>query len=873
VSIIKRSHVFRLVLPILAGFLLYRCLTPGPSEVWKFIPDSATAVVASSLLQESTDSLANLYADLPFVAQAKGTLSLMRWFNESPDQIEAFLKDKTITYAFYPLAGGRTGIVMYLPVKSDLEKKWLDNPKTGSLRVTNHNFQGHSITDISNERSENLFSYIIKNDFLIISQHGELIEDVIRFAQSGKTENFDLLTTDSEKLSIYIHGNSWRSFIFRNELDPNIAAFLDYVPGPLNLKIQDRKSVNHISFLSEDSGFRDDFSLVDGSEGTAFEATGFISQRTMHMIRLSAQSESRFRIAFKKYLKNRRQHPAIAQLDRLAKDEVDDFMEEIGNEVILCLGENSRGKGSHKVVLIKYGDFARTRPFFEKLTSEGGNTELYHGYEIFHSTIPDLMGGLFGPVFKGFDASYITYLEPYLVVGNSASAIQEYLNDHENFFTWKYSPDLDTLGFQKIGDAQLLLASNMKKVRASSARTSLKSSLDDINSLLLGYRKDGKKADVSLLLQYHTRSIGTGDTRLVTEVSWESDNHAVFSVTSNPSTGESGLLLSNPSFEIIEHASSGQYAGKILARLDGPVVGQAYKTDFLNIGRPQYVVSTAHQLYVIDEDENGLITLITQPVSSPVSALYRMNMARESGAHFLVKTQDQQLFGWHQPQKAPLAFGTRTRLENVLSPVISFHKNDGICYLLTQRNGKVLVLNEEGKPEQGFPVDMLSSLGGSFALQQDGRTGKAVVAGVSLQGEFVKISLQGELLERKQLVLPESGCSFRTLFDENLQDWTLLRQTKNRAALLDKEGNEIFELVGLRPNFTIRYHYFGSENRFISVVSGGMLSLFDFQGNRIGNLPIPCSGHLGLTYHGTDRELNIFSQVPGKIQVWSIKLP
>src|SRR5690606_18424939 len=89
----------------------------------------------------------------------------------------------------------------------------------------------------------------------------------------------------------------------------------------------------------------------------------------------------------------------------------------------------------------------------------------------------------------------------------------------------------------------------------------------------------------------------------------------------------------------------------------------------------------------------------------------------------------------------------------------------------------------------------------------------------------------------------------------------------------DKYGIEIFEIIGLRPNFKIQYHYFGSENRFITVVSGNMASIFDFNGNRVGDRPIPCEGMIDLTFHAVDRILNIFNQVTGKIQIWSIKLP
>lgn len=129
-SFIKR-YLF-LIFTLLAAFLVYRWFAHKPSEVWRYIPNSASVVISSDLLQENpeTDSLSNQYLDLPFVHQAKGTLTLMKWFNEDPDQIYTFLKGKTITYAFYPLTGGKMGIVMYLPVQNEIEKNGSKIPKT-----------------------------------------------------------------------------------------------------------------------------------------------------------------------------------------------------------------------------------------------------------------------------------------------------------------------------------------------------------------------------------------------------------------------------------------------------------------------------------------------------------------------------------------------------------------------------------------------------------------------------------------------------------------------------------------------------------------------------------------------------------------------
>lgn len=878
-SFIKR-YLF-LIFTLLAAFLVYRWYAHKPSEVWRYIPNSASVVISSDLLQENpeTDSLSNQYLDLPFVHQAKGTLTLMKWFNEDPDQIYTFLKGKTITYAFYPLTGGKMGIVMYLPVQNEIEKKWLENPKNSSLRVSTHNFQGHYITDISNEKSENLFSYLLKNNYLIISQYGVLIEDAIRFAESGKSknlaDNYEIIAEGEKGLSLFFHGKAGRNFVFQSPLNANVRGFFDLLPEPINFKLESRSSATQISLLSDETKVKDETypTLVGNNEGTLFEATEYISQRTIHLIRLSARYADRFQSNYKKWLNSRRSILAGSKFEKKLAEAQKNFLGEIENEVILCLNENSENEHANKVLLIRYGDVQKARPFLEAIADDAGTLERFHGYPIYTIPINEWMEALFGPLFRGFQASYITYLDPYLVVGNSPLALQAYLNDYENHFTWKYSAHLDNTVFQKIEKAQLFLVSNINKVRATSAnkKNALRTTYDDISSAIVGYEIDSKRAKINLNINFNAASKESGSLELLSEINFPGQRIAGFTVTANSLLGQSSLLISNHLNELVEYNSSNQYAGKVIARLNQPIQGRSFNADFLNIGRPQNIVSTASNLYVIDEDENGLITLLSDPAIEPIQSMYRMKHSRENGAHFVLKSPSQNLYAWHQVHQPPKRINPRTPLDDVLNPVISFSENENIQYLITQKNGKVVILDEQGQMKPGFPVDLLTRISGSFATQQIGN--QLVLSGVTHQGMFVKIAPSGEIIERKQLLLPESGSVFRTLFDANLQDWILLRQTPTRAALLDKEGNEIFEIIGLRPNFKIQYHYFGSENRFITVVSGNMASIFDFNGNRVGDRPIPCDGMIDLTFHGVDRILNIFNQVTGKIQIWSIKLP
>lgn len=887
-----RSILFLIL--VVAGYLGYRWFSSRPPEVWNYIPDSASVVISSDKLQNqydaadtaTNDTFCSAYRDLPLISLAAGNLSLMRWFSQDEEQIYTFLKSKTITYAFHPLAGGKMGIVMYLPVKSELEEKWLNNPKASSLRVSSHNFQGHIITDISNERSEALFSYILKNNYLIISQHGELIEDVVRNARSGGSRSDEnsmreiTLPEGRHDLSIYANGEAWRGIIFPEGIHPNVSAFLDILPGRHGIHLAPPSSPGKLVMESEDIKARENpyYSLLNDQSGVLFTSAGYISQQTTHLIRLAVEKADKFNPALQKWIKDRRSLPALTRFDQLAGKSKDTFFREIGPEVILCINESSGGISDSKVMLVRYENFEDVKPVIrqiaDKTSNESTKTTSFQGYEVYPILIPDLMEAVFGPLFKGFRESYFTYISPYLIVGNSPQAVQNYLIDYENQLTWAHSPDLDSALFKKNAAAQLSLITNMSKARAGSGlnRTTLKSSLDQITTAQMAYSQKGRYADLSLTLNYAVSSRAKNKTELKADLEWKDEFPSVFSVMSDPGDGTSEIILTNKSHQLIGVDNSASGKPRILAQLDGPIVGRAFRADFLNIGRPQRILSTARFLYVLDEDESGVFTLLSKPAVSPTSSLYRISHSLESGASFVLKGSDQNLYTWKTAGAIPSKLNLRADFDNLLSPVVSFAKGNSNLYIATQRNGKIFVLDEKGKSLPGFPVDMLSGISGPFAPVQNPSTGEIEIAGVNRQGELTQIDLNGQLTTRKQLLLPEAGSTFRTLYDENTLDWLMLRQTSGKAAILSKDGKEIFEIIGLRPDFIIRYHYFGSDNRFISVVSGGLISIFDFNGNRIGDTPIPCRGALGINYEGARKELSIFSQAEDKIQIWSVKL-
>lgn len=880
----------------MAGYFLY--INRKSAEVaWNHIPESASLIVTSDQLRKpqvyATDDSIDL-KELPIINIVGGNLSLFNWFNPDASEVDAFLNDKTITCSFHPRSGNSFGLILYIPLKSEKEREWLANPQRKDVRILSHTFQGERITDINNTSSQSLFSYIIKDDFLIISQYGDLIEDVIRKTSLGLSDRsikskFQNGVVQSG-FTIYALGDSWKSLLLKEGYDTNLDEFLRLFPENLDFHLNSKTNQSAVVFESGGTDRKGSYvaNWMKGQKGTVFANPQYISQQTSMLLRIAGADEDRFRKNYRAWL-GKNPSPADRRMSEILSQQKEVLAGLIGSELMLCRMEESNAISEGKILLARYENYEKIRPLLYLLAKRTTidaqlAVDKFQGYEMFSVAIPELPAGMFGPVFSGFPQSYVTYVAPYLVFSNNAQTLRGYLSDFENQLTWDQSPDYDSLlhGGEQL--AQLGMVVNLRKAgfgkssvnpymnfsKASSQSGNL------LESLVLACRLEDNAAFPSLTLNSKKRRTSKetlNRTFLNVDVEWPVLYDSTVAGLLNPLDGSSEVLLTDASHTLFKINNEAKAKPEVLTRLDGNIVTEAYRTDFLNIGRQQRVLGTRNQLYVIDEDESGIITRLnaTVPGAAPISSLYRTEGGRESGSRFLIHDVQDNTYVWEGIGQKPRLLASGSRFDRLQKPVVSLNQLGSSSYILTQQNGKVFLISESGQTLRGFPVDLLSNMVSPFTWSESS-AGQPELSGVTAFGELIRIDRLGKVVYRRQLLRTESSNVFSTLYDANSLDWLMVRRSISKVAILDKKGEVLFEIVNLKPGFKVQYHFFGSDNRFISVKSGNYTSIFDLNGRLLGDKPIPSVRPVNVIYQAAFYKLLIFCQSPGKIQTWSIKL-
>jgi len=876
---------------ILAIAIFFIIKSRGKSQAaWDLVPSDAIAVLNSNLLKDSTSLRTSSeveFGSLPFIKQAFESLSLLNWITPDEPIIEKTLYHKNITFSFHSRSTLGIGVVFYIPLYDEMEVKWWIKPNRADIRVLNHLFQNIIITDINDNKSRSVCSYIIKDDHLIVSAYGDLIEAVIRNSNESPTEAFNLknqFESTNDKnfgLNLYLKRNLLTDLVFKKSHgQTSVAEFLSLFPFYQDFHFSKSPS-STLSFEALGSQKEDNYitNWLEGQKGSIFTSHQYISQQTSIFLRIAGASGEAFQSAFQSWHKTFPTEAWEKTGYYIGKDR-ELLISNLNAELILCQLAETNSISEGKLALVKYQNYEKLRPILAKLArlatdESNASVDSYQGYDLFSIPISEFPASIYGPIFNGFPRSYISFVAPYLVFSNSSQALRDYISDFENNLTWKQSAEMDSVLTKS--DHHLSMVANPQKIKNNSEPSWYNGIYSpEIESIQYESLLKNKSAITRLSFipkQRLTSEKVLNRTFLLNEIKWTEGESNLIALDKNPSTGSGKVLVMGPNNGLFKSTSNFRKF-LYLTSLDGAIILPPIQEDFLNIGRQQLILSTHTSLYALDEDQRGVVTSFTvkTPSGKSIRAINRIDGTTEGASRFAIIDEADNVFLWEKAGSQLRKVNQFKSFNNVLSPVLSLNQLGSRSTLITLEDGQIYLMKEDGTVRNSYPIETKNRVAGAFAWSQNATTGQPEIIGVSEMGELITASISGTIQSRKQLLRPETSTRFKTVFDQNTRDWLLVRSSDSKVALLDKTGNELFELTNVSSNAQLNYHYFGSDNRIISIKSGDYTSLFDTKGKQLGDKPIPSDLPVQLTYQASYNKLFIFGKTGVNYQCWTIKL-
>ena len=114
-------------------------------------------------------------------------------------------------------------------------------------------------------------------------------------------------------------------------------------------------------------------------------------------------------------------------------------------------------------------------------------------------------------------------------------------------------------------------------------------------------------------------------------------------------------------------------------------------------------------------------------------------------------------------------------------------------FLGIKENGEVVATNRRGETLSGFPLDLDARIGGDVFYQVKSGFDRTMFTVVSEEGEVIQFNLEGKIRDRSQLYRPASDTRFWLVTESQAKSFVIARQDLNRLAILNRNGELLFE--------------------------------------------------------------------------------
>ncbi|MGA0558161.1 hypothetical protein ACO2Q8_15985 [Larkinella sp. VNQ87] len=896
------------ILALIFGvFVFYRWSKAPARSAWMLIPSDALLVMESSSLQDTLSKQAQLkemaLRTTPIFQEAIRSLERFVWSPLDTTSALAFLHEKPVWYSLHPTSKDRLDFIFYIPLQSTQDQSFvsrIQNPNADQYRVLSHPYEDTKIHELLTIRNESLGSFIVLDDYLVASPSTILMESVIRRMKQPFTET-PLQRAD---VSLIRPGNLAglyvRSSVLSAVLSPNEAS-TDYqtkyikalLPTELLTRFRISPTRTHLIGLStDDIGAKGALAnLFDRQTPFRIGCSNLIPDQTTTFFHFSLSDGPRFGKGLTAFINaedDADTREGRRKLRPLLQNAENGIYKYIGNELAL-LRLDAPSADRRLVMLIHSRNVDRLWDRYQlgallvSGTDRVSSTKPFLRYRISSINAPNLPAFLFGGLFRGFEQTWLAQVGEYLVIANGQGVLQEYLQAVEQRTVWSESVRQRDLLEQTMRPANFTAYTRFTRAGESVTANWPQSwqhllnhdetALDNVENLIYQSTYGRERIYSSLILGRTTRRASEAVLNRV----FLQRKIALNAPLLNPPmilgdfVGGSGAIWAvdnTQQFMLITPEGEKHKLGTV----NGPVLSPLVPVDFLSNGRLQYAFTTARSLYIADP-VNGLARLQSIPLPESVEPATLMAPRRDQNRNLilLLSHRNGSVYGYDRQQKRFVRQFTVTTPAG--EGVAAFHapvRNQALSVVSVQKDGKLFFWNENGSPVSGFPLDLKAELIGPAWLE----TGSpSTLTTLSRQGELIHIGSDGQITDRNQLYRPIRRGSFRLLPEVNQNGYLLLRSTDTEAAILNRNGQLRFEVRGLRPGqTTIRYHVLGSGVNLISVKSGNFTTLYNLDGQPIGDRPIPGTYPVELQFSPNRNKLFVYSTDNKALQIWSVKL-
>lgn len=891
---------FVLALIIAGAFYYFENFHKEKIDSWQLVPSSAIIAYENKSLVENWNKIVEksvwkTFKKMPYFASWEKGLaeadslsgkngSIDRLFRNKPFIISAhIIASNEFDFLFNLNLGDANGETLFQDVIRSIQKKH-------SIITKSRTYQGQELHELIDKGSQDKFTYFIYKHVIVGSFTPFLVEDVVRNVSDEFKDTFKSQIGSLNGIS-KLENDEGNIYIDFTKLPDFFASFLS---GEQATEIKKITRFSGDTFMdikvTENELLLNGVSTIDLNSNKSFIGT-FRNQNPgrIHLTDLMPNNTALlYHIAFSDFREWQNQMTKYwSATNQEQFQQAMDFEEKYGlnldwvqREVANVILETPNKEQPDQLIFIGISNqdsvFNELSSFAEKLSKEQADSvylEVYNELPIVQLPFKEFPSMFLGNYFKGFENSFITIYDDYLVVGNSMKAVKFFLNSLEDEYVWGKSVRQNMFLENTLSESSFSLMINtaacwpMITSKLNEKWMDLfkkyEQQLKSFDMMALQVSNLDKRFYTSLAIGHQKKVVTTKKTGRLKK---KQTVYAMSPIVTKPfivrnHNNNKFEALIQDSLNILYQISN---EGEILwgDSIQDRIVSEIHQIDYYKNSKLQYLFATKDKIHLLDRNgdyvENypikakaGVEFQHLSVIDYDNSKRYRIMAVDVRGNIYLYDKEGKNLEGW-----------TPRALEGPLA-VPGFHVRvkGGDCMIALQKNGILNVMNRRGKMYPGFPIDLNVAETNDLFVDVGNDFNSTRLITVSDEGEVIEVNLKGKILKREQLYKPGRESKFWLVNDALEKTFVVVRQEYSKLSVLNRTGDVIFESnISSSRDMIVQYYNFSSDNQvFVALdTEQEFVYVFDNSGRAISFEPLESAKPIGLLYSSRNKEFLLY---------------
>lgn len=765
------------------------------------VPNNSSLIIESNdfegLINEinKENIIINETVKIPAIKKIKNFTLFLDSLFDNNDEVLKLIKEKQIIISSHILGTNSVEFLYLLGLKNSFEGK-------NAIKITKEILQNKGVVSVRDYNDTKVFKvslhknktdkdvyFSYKGGIFIMSVSPILVENSLRqidtkysLANSPDFKRIAKTAGKNVKANIYINYKTFPklvSLFLNNKYKNQISSFTNFANwSELDANFK-KKSILLNGFSYSNDSLNNYLNIFLRQKSQTIETTSIFPENTSCFINLGISDINLFFDDYKKYLdKNQDLSSYNKQLSQINKEYNIDlqnvFSSFFDNEIAVVYTDNVDLNNNVFVVVKTKSKSQAKDEMFKILTrySKKKNQQLSRltfnykideekSYKIYETPVKNLPEKLFGNIFSSSQAGYFTFIDNFLIFGNSVNALKKYIysivlnktidndsnyNQFEDFLSSKSNFYFYTNISRSVPLYNKYVNNKLKK--------SIKKNLNTIQKFYaLGIQSSSSNNMVynNVFLKYSPVLKKAANTL------WESRLDTVIDfkpkIVINHKTNAKEIFVQDLKNTIYLINSSGRILWK--QNINEKILSDVYQIDFYKNRKLQYFFNTKNYLFIIDRNGNNVEHYpikLKSPATNPLALFdynknrdYRIFIAGENRKIYVYDKEGKTLKGWEFD-----------KTENIVHSKIQHYLINGKDYIVFADTHKIYILDRKGKERVKVSKNFSKSTNNNFVF--DSR--KNALVTTDINGKVYFISFKGKV-ESKSFI----QCTNNHFFD------------------------------------------------------------------------------------------------------------